>query len=628
MRVVLAAIHTRPSPQAVPLANAFLKAYLCADEELSAGIPVSLVDFFLGRSAEECAAGILAENPDAVGLSMYVWNRSICLEIAAVLRRRKPELTIFAGGPEATADAAGVLGDSCLDFVITGEGEVTFREVMARLNAGTSLAGTEGVASYTAGDFEHIPRKQVEPLDALPSPYLGGLLALNDESGVLWQLSRGCDFACDFCFDHKGGAGVRRFSLVRIAEELKLFARSRVTQVFVLDSTFNQDMKRAKEILRLIKKIAPHIHFHFEVRSEFIDQELARLFAQITCSLQIGLQSADSLIQRKVGRIFNPADFSDKVALLNDAGAVFGFDLIYGLPGDTRKGFAASLDFALRLYPNHLDIFPLAVLPGTRLFSRANDFGLDYLHVPPYTVLCSPAFSEEEMLVAKGLAAACDIFYSRGKAVAWFNSVLAPLKLRPAAFLDEFRLWLAEKEGPEISEEQLSDVRIWQMQRNFLQDIFAEKKKIKLLPAVLDLVDYHYYYAAALLSPAPELPTDRDLEQMNLLDEPLVLSQSARIARFNYEIYDILASGDIDLREFTDCFVAGGSFAVIYPRGDEVFTESLIEPYYRLLIGLTKMLSAREICAGIGLPVEEAASFLEFAVAEGIVVPAGKSRAA
>lgn len=625
MRVVLAAIHTCPSPQAVPLANAFLKAYLCADEELSASISVSLADYFLNQSAEECAAGILTENPDAVGLSMYVWNRVLCMEIAAVLRSRKPELTIFAGGPEATADAVGVLSDSCFDFVIIGEGEATFREAVAHLNAGTSLAGTTGVASYRAGVFEHIPRKPLELLDVLPSPYLEGLLPLNDQCGVLWQLSRGCDFACDFCFDHKGGAGVRRFSLARIAEELKLFARSRVTQVFVLDSTFNQDMKRAKEILRLIKKTAPHIHFHFEVRSEFIDVELARLFAQITCSLQIGLQSADPLIQRKVGRIFNPADFSDKVALLNDAGAVFGFDLIYGLPGDTRKGFSASLDFALRLYPNHLDIFPLAVLPGTRLFSRANDFGLRYLHEPPYTVLCSPTFSKEEMLVATGLAAACDIFYSRGKAVAWFNPVLAPLKMRPAAFLDEFRLWLAEKEGEGISEEQLSDVRIWQLQRDFLQGIFAEKKKIKLLPAVLDLIDYHYYYAVALLSPAPELPTDRDLERMDLLDGQLVLSESAIIAQFNYEIYDLLASGDIDLRGFTDCFVADGSFAVIYPRGDEVFTESLIEPYYRLLCGLTGMHSAREISAEIGLPFEEAASFLEFAVAEGIVVSADKT---
>lgn len=624
MRVVLAAIHTSPSPQAVPLANAFLKAYLCADQALSNRVSVSLADFFLVQPAEECAAGILAENPDAVGFSVYVWNRALCLETAAILRRRKPQLTIFAGGPEASADAATVLGGSCLDFVITGEGEETFREVTGRLCAGDSLSGIMGVASRRDGAFEHVPRKQVEQLDTLPSPYLGGILPLGDRNGVLWQLSRGCDFACDFCFDNKGGVGVRRFSLERIGAELRLFAKRGVTQVFVLDSTFNQDMKRAKEILRLIKRNAPHIHFHFEIRSEFIDRDLARLFAQITCSLQIGLQSADPQIQRKVGRIFSPADFLDKIALLNEAGAVFGFDLIYGLPGDTGEGFSASLDFALGLYPNHLDIFPLAVLPGTRLSARADELGLGYLPGPPYTVISSETFSEGEMRAARGLAAACDIFYSRGKAVAWFNAVLAPLKMRPSAFLDGFRLWLAAKEGGEVVEERFSDARIWQMQRDFLRDLFAERKKGKLLAVVLDLVDYHYYYAAALLSPAPELPTDRDLARMNLLDEPLSVSPSARMARFNYEIYDILESGDIDLREFADCFVADGSCAVIYPRGNEVFTESLIEPYYRLLGGLDSKRSPREIAAGIGLPADEAASFLEFAVAEGIVVSASE----
>jgi radical SAM superfamily enzyme YgiQ (UPF0313 family) len=625
VRVVLTAIHPSPSPQAVPLANAFLKAYLATDKELSATVSVTLCDFFLDRSAPECATAILAENPAAVGFSLYVWNRDLCLEVAAVLRRSKPGLTLFAGGPEATAAAEGILANSPLDFIITGEGEVTFLEAMKGVMNGASLAGTKGIATCSTGSFINLPRKPVESLDLLPSPYLGGFLDLSEPCGVLWQLSRGCDFACDFCFDHQGGRGVRRFSLERLAEELKFFARHMVPQVFVLDSTFNHDVKRAKQILRLIKKIAPHIHFHFEVRSEFIDKEMARLFAQITCSLQVGLQSADPQVQRRVGRIFNPADFEEKIGFLNDAGAVFGFDLIYGLPGDSLEGFAASLDYALRLYPNHLDIFPLAVLPGTRLFARADDYGLVSLKVPPYTLLCSPTFTEAEMSVATGLANACNIFYSRGRAVAWFNAILIPLKCRSAAFIERFRLWLAEKGGEELAEERLADARIWQMQRDFLKDMFAEKKLLKLLPVALDLVDYHYYYAAALLAPVPELPTDRELEGMNLLDQPLELSSSARLAQFHYEVFDILESGEIDLKEFTACFTASGSSAVIYPRGDEIFSESLIEPYYHLLKALNGTTSAGDICRRIGLPADEAASFLEFAAAEGIVVPAVKS---
>jgi hypothetical protein len=133
-------------------------------------------------------------------------------------------------------------------------------------------------------------------------------------------------------------------------------------------------------------------------------------------------------------------------------------------------------------------------------------------------------------------------------------------------------------------------------------------------------VDYHYHYAAALLAPQPELPTDRELEQTDLLAECFTLAPGARLARFNYEIFDILESGAIDLREFIACFSPAHSCAVIYPRADEVFTESLVEPYFRLLEWLDGATPAGRIAAALTIPADEAASFLEFAAAEGIVL--------
>lgn len=616
MKVLLVAIHPYPSPQAVPLANAFLKGALAMDEGVSSLVAAELWDFFVGNDPGRSAGELLAAEPDAVGFSCYVWNRGECREIAAELRRRRPGLTLFAGGPEPTADPGGVLKDAPYDFLIRGEGEIPFVEAMGRLCAGESVEGVAGVVSKGEAAPFSVPRP-VELLDSIPSPYLAGVLSPDRYSGVLWQLSRGCDFACSFCFDQKGVKGVRRFSLDRLRGELERFARSRVSQVFVLDSTFNRDVKRAKELLRLIGKIAPHIHFHFEVRSEFIDPEMARLFSQTYCSLQIGLQSADPQVQRGVRRIFNPEEFTAKIALLNRAGAVFGFDLIYGLPGDTLAGFEKSLDFALALYPNHLDIFPLAVLPGTELAGRADALGLESLPAPPYTLVGSPGFPSADMREAARLAAACDIFYSRGKAVAWFNAVRAPLRLTPSAFLKGFARWLADAKG-EVAETDLADGEIWQLQRGYLTACFSGRRLQRFLPAALDLVDYHYHYAAALMAPQPELPTDRELERTDLMAARFALAPGARLAGFSYEIVDLLEAGEVDLREFTDCFSPAASWAVIYPRAGEVFTESLVEPYFRLLERLDGRTPAGEIAAALAIPVDEAASFLEFAAAEGI----------
>jgi hypothetical protein len=195
-------------------------------------------------------------------------------------------------------------------------------------------------------------------------------------------------------------------------------------------------------VLRLIRRTAPGIHFFFEIRSEFLDRELAQLFAAIKCTLQIGLQSAHDPVLRNIGRSFDRADFERKILLLHQAGASYGFDLIYGLPGDTLAGFQASLDFALGLMPNHLDIFRLSVLPGTRLRETAAGLGLCHQPDSPYQVLCAPGFSSADLDRAERLARACDLFYNQGRAVPWFALLVSALELTPAACFGRFADYL------------------------------------------------------------------------------------------------------------------------------------------------------------------------------------------
>ena len=620
MNIVLVAQHHSRSPQAVPLAGAFLAAALTTDEALSASCRVTLCDLYPDSSLEESVGRIREAVPAAVGISVYLWNRDRALELARSLKERCPELLLFAGGPEPSVDPLPFLRERLFDFAVVGEGEVTFVEAVAALLEGRSLAGIPGVATLERGIVVLEKRHAAAMLDILPSPLLTGTLDCSRYSGNLWQLARGCDFGCAYCCDPAGVRGTRRFSLERVEAELRFLARSGVSQVFVLDSTFNREPDRAKRILRLIRKHAPHIHFHFEVRSEFIDREQARLFAAITCSLQIGLQSAHPRVLTTVGRRLDRADFMERIGLLNEAGVVFGFDLIYGLPGDTLDGFRKSLDFALSLYPNHLDIFPLALLPGAPLAQSAGRFGLSHLPAPPYTLLESPTFPAAEMSRAALLAAACDIFYSRGKGVAWFNGVCRALSLSPSALLERFAGWLSDEPSP-VVEPELGDRDVWLLQRRFLERLFVAQGKKRLLPLALDLVDYHHHYATALLAVPPELPTERELAGLDLAGSRFAPAPSTVLARFSYEIVDILEAGEVDLAEFVLCFRRSGSCAVIYPRGGEVLTESVAEPYFLLLERMDGRKRLEEILSGVPIEREEALSFAEFALAEGILVP-------
>ncbi len=620
MHLHLVTIHAMPSPQAVPLAAACLKAYLDARPEPVQPVRITCSEFYSGTPIDEVSSKILAVRPDIVGFSLYLWNRIECSAVAEKLRQASPNLTIVAGGPEATADPVAVLAEAPYDFLVVGEGELTFADALEPLAAGGLPDDFEGVARRMNGKVVVSKRPQIKDLGGLPSPWLAGILDGHIQNGVVWQLSRGCSFGCDFCFDGMGDRKVRRYPLERLEAELDYVVQRGVNQIFVLDSTFNQDVKRAKTLLRLIGEKAPHVHCHFEVRHELLDADQARLFAALTCSLQIGLQSADPEVARNVGRLFNRDEFVAKIGLLNEVGAIFGFDLIYGLPGDTLARFREGLDFALSLYPNHLDIFPLSVLPGTALDSRADAQHLQHLLRPPYTLLESPTFPVGDMALARRLGAACDIFYSRGKAVAWFNGILTALRMKPISFLEEFSSWLMDKTGVEPEESDYQDEEIWLLQREFLAWIFPRQKVKRLLALALDFVDYHYHYAATVMAVPPQLPTDVELSATNLLQSPLVKAESARLAIFSYEILELLEAGEPNLNEFASYFQPCGSYAAIYPIAGRVATESLAEPYYRLMERLDGVTPAGRIAAELKIPTDEALEFLGFAAAEGIVV--------
>lgn len=426
MDLVLVALHLEASPRAVPLGPAMLASAL--RRAYGPEVQARVLDLYLGQTPEACADRILADAPRWVGFSIYLWNRDLALATARVLRARRPDLVILAGGSEATADPDGILADPAMDLVLPGEGEELIVETVKLLLLGR-----------TPGAIQALLRPSpVADLASLPSPYLDGTLNPSDYSGQLWELSRGCPFKCDFCFESRGDAGIRRIPMERLEAELRLFETRGVSQVFVLDPTFNFDRARAKEVLRLIAASAPAIHFFFEIRSEFIDRELAGLFASIRCTLQIGLQSARDGVLKNINRRIDPGAFESRILMLHRAGATYGFDLIYGLPGDDLPGFKASLDFALGLAPNHLDIFCLAVLPGTRLHDTAPAFGLEHQPENPYLVTGSPSFPPADLAQAARIARACDVFYNEGKAVPWFAIVQGALELEPSELFSRF----------------------------------------------------------------------------------------------------------------------------------------------------------------------------------------------
>lgn len=491
--IICSTLLIETSPQALPLGAACIASALKNDLLTKDKFEVKLIsqslEDFANRKIDDVAlyfANILLEqNPKYLCFSVYVWNRNFIEQTAKVIKQKSANIVIIAGGPEVTANP---LSFENFDYTISGAGEKSVPELINCLeNSITNLPlGVYNKNYKICSDRSVFPN-----LSELSSPYLDGTLDVSEYGGALWELARGCPFKCSYCYESKGEKCVQYFSDERIEAELELFNKKNISQVFVLDPTYNANKQRALKILNLIAKKAPGMFFYFEARAEFIDKELALAFTKIPCALQIGLQSANPEVLKNVHRSLDKKKFEKNINYLNQVGAVFGFDLIYGLPGDTISGFKNSIDFALNLYPNNLETFCLSVLPGTVLFEDAKKFNMEYEQIPPYNVIKTPTYPQEEIERSRKISAACNIFYNQGRTVPWFISVAKFLHLRPSALIEEFAKWFCNNFSNKIedfSQKCNSHVEVEKIQIQFLKSLLAAKQKNYAAQVVEDIV--------------------------------------------------------------------------------------------------------------------------------------------
>jgi len=293
-----------------------------------------------------------------------------------------------------------------------------------------------------------------------------------------------------------------------------------------------------------------------EIRAEFLDEELSDLFADIFCTLQIGLQSIHPNVLKNINRTYNQEVFTEKVFLLHEANVAYGFDLIYGLPEDTLSGFLESLDYSFSLAPNHLDIFPLAILPGTELFHRADSYNINYSSVNSWIVTSTPGFSEADMAQAQKIASAVDLFYNQGKAVSWFDIILPTVKLQPSEFFTLAAEYLPENPA---------DTDSYAFQVEVITKIFKQLNVSALTDLAIDMVKY--FWVTNNLSYDNTVNT----QKFKLTNE-LLLNDSTAVAEFTYnplEIINLCEQGINQLVDIMDLCEAEKSYLVFYLEESE-----------------------------------------------------------
>jgi len=310
-------------------------------------------------------------NPQLVGMSVMTFQRKTALKIAALLKSLNPEVQIVVGGYDPSlAPHTYMDTGSGVDFIVRGEGEVTFRELVRALENGRSFGNIAGL-SYRAAEKWHdnLPRP-VHSLEddeiRLPnreSRVLNGYTMLGRQVDVI-ETSRGCTFDCSFCsIIQMRGRNFHTYSFDRVLADIRDARDHGAQTLFLVDDNITLNVHRFEELCKaivaaglnnieyFIQGMTSAIANHGETLAPLMRKAgFKYVFLGIENILEDDLQflraSSKNVMREKGKKIGNATLQAIEYIHRNKMYVVGG--LIVGNPNDTRESVEANLRFARR----------------------------------------------------------------------------------------------------------------------------------------------------------------------------------------------------------------------------------------------------------------------------------------
>ncbi len=242
---------------------------------------VAIADLVLvpGDVAATVERLVREHRPDVVGLSCMTFQRRTALRLVRRLRAWCPQARLVAGGYDPSLATDAWTGDDGVDFVVRGEGETTFRELLraleARLLHGSGVPGGShaealgAIAGLTWRDdtgrvVHNAARPASHRLDetlALPNRrarVLHGYTFLGDPVDVV-ETSRGCTFDCSFCsIIEMRGRNFYTREMARVVEDIADARDHGARVIFLVDDNVTLDVRRFEALCEAI--IAAGLH--------------------------------------------------------------------------------------------------------------------------------------------------------------------------------------------------------------------------------------------------------------------------------------------------------------------------------------------------------------------------------
>lgn len=398
---------------------------------------VIVIESTINSSMTDFIQKIIAEQPDIIAFSCYIWNINKIIEVCKILSETVNS-TICLGGPEVEYRAENILKKySFVKYILLGEGEWSFSSLINNISSNFTLESVEGFCYLDNGKLIEIPPKI--HIETPPSPYCNEYYAgLNGRIAYI-EASRGCPYRCSYCLSGRISV-YKTFEYNTIVNNIVSLSHSGTKTIKFVDRTFNANKHFSCRILEFInsnygESIKDGVCFHFELSAEIIDDNFLNAVKKLPpgiCQFEIGIQTYNENTLKIINRKCDLNKLEDSISkLIAINNAHIHIDLIAGLPGEDISSFISGFNRAFKLKSHMLQLGFLKVLHGSELRNNINSYNCRFRQDPPYEIISTDTLSENDINKLKKCEIAVDKLYNSGRFLYTIDYLLYSINISP-----------------------------------------------------------------------------------------------------------------------------------------------------------------------------------------------------
>ncbi len=328
---------------------------------------------------KEIRQQIIDYAPDLVGVSAMTASFPSAVQILKIAKEVNPQIVTVLGGRHPTALPELSLKSAPADFVVVGDGEETFCDLLENLDSPEQVTGI----AYSDNNGKIVinpPRVRKIAIDDYPLPVFESKLqryGFEDRSKsefFTWSVlsARGCPFQCVYCAtEHQ----VRFRSIENVMQEIRLMKnRYGITHFCFEDDTFSLRADRLKQLCAALA--AENVKWSCVTRVDTLTEELVQIMQKSGCTqVFLGIETGSAKTLERIRKKISLEQVETALNLFKRHGIpAMGFFII-GFHWETFADMKATVDLIKRLPLDSFQINIATPLPGTALFHELTESG-------------------------------------------------------------------------------------------------------------------------------------------------------------------------------------------------------------------------------------------------------------